>query len=90
MVLGRHKDASVQAQRRRYADVVVLEDAALAVRIDLDQQQILGGAVQLQFVGGTGLDHLGGGAHRKAERAVRVIGTVDAENDWRRRESVSG
>lgn len=80
MVFRCDENAPVQAQRRRYADIVVLEDATLAVRVDLHQHQIIGGPIQLQFVRSTGFYHLGGGAHREAKRAVRVIGAIDAEN----------
>lgn len=81
MVFGRHEDAPIQAQRRRHADVVILEHAALAVRVQFDQKQIVGDAIELQLVGRTGLDHLDRGAHREAQRAVRVVRTVDAEYD---------
>lgn len=82
MVFGRHENAPIQAQCGRHADVVIFENAPLAVRIEFDQQQILGDAVQFQLVGRTGLDDLGRCAHRKAQRAVRVVRTVDAENDY--------
>lgn len=82
VVLRRHKHPAAEAERRRDADVVVLVDGPLAVRLDLDQQQVLGHPRQLQLVGGARLDDLGRGRHREAQRAVRVVRAVHPEDDW--------
>jgi len=81
VILDGDKQAAIERQARRYADIVVLEHGALSVRTDLHEDEVLGTPVQLQLVGGTRLDELRRGVHGESQGAVGVVGAIDPEND---------
>lgn len=80
MIFGRDEYPTVQGQRRRYADVVVLEHHPLSVRFHFHQEKIVRRS-HVQFLSSDILDSLGGRVDGKPQGTVRVVGAVYSEDD---------
>lgn len=83
VVLGRYEYPPIETERGRNADVVIFKDGAFPIGPHFHQAQIIGRPVQLQFIRGQGFYVLRSARDCKPKRAVRVVGTVDTEDDYK-------